>query len=226
MKLHLHLSVESGKRFLFFVAGCILAASVYAKRPTQLHCLGNGSYCAFGQGADIESIFGPGYSSPSYLQMTVHGVDSTCSIRMPGTAIWEHTLYKGGEVIARFTDFIDSESAIYTRMVDCRAAFTMDIHVVEDDKITLANGWYDDSSKHSSSLLIYKDRGLSIYGNYDHPYEQFQHIYTKGNIGLKQKEQYIYTLSFGPGESELYCIGGSSFQECEENSRLATTCTA
>ncbi|HBG56395.1 MAG TPA: hypothetical protein DDX07_00090 [Porphyromonadaceae bacterium] len=226
MKLHLHLTVESGKRLLFLVAGCILAASVYANRPTQLHCLGNGSYCVFGQGADIESIFGPGYSSPSYLQITVQGVDSTSSIRMPGTAIWEHTLYKGGEVIARFTDFIDSESAIYTRMVDCRAAFTMDIHVVEDDKITLANGWYDDSSKHSSSLLIYKDRGLSIYGNYDHPYEQFQHIYTKGNIGLKQKEQYVYTLSFEPGVSELYCIGGSSFQQCEENSRLATMRTA
>lgn len=226
MKLLFYPSIESSKNFLFFLVGCLLSTSVYANRPTQLHCLGNGNYCVFGQGADIESIFGPGYSSPSYLQLTVQGIDSTYSVRMKGTAIWEHTLYKGGEIIARLTDFIDSESAIYTRIVDCRTAFTMDIHILENEKITLAKERYDSSNDYSASLLIYKDRGLPIYGNYDYPYEQFQHIYTKGNITLKQKGQHLYTLSFKPGRGELYCIGGSSFQECEENSRLATTHTA
>lgn len=214
--------LRNSRRVLFYLFLSLLAVSVYANRPTQLHCLGNGNYCAFGQGADIESIFGPGYSSPSYLQLTVQGSDSTCSSRMKGTAIWEHTLYREGKIIARFTDFIDSEAAIYTRIVDCDNPFTINIQILENNKITLAKDWYDPSSDHSTSLLIYKDRGLPIYGNYDHPYEQFQHIYAKGDVALEQKEHSLYTLKFEPGRSELYCIGGTSFQECEENSRLAS----
>lgn len=222
MKSLIHPFIKNSKRVISYFTLSLLALSVNANRPTQLHCLGNGNYCAFGQGADIESIFGPGYSSPSYLQLTVQGTDSTNSSRMKGTAIWKHTLYRGGEIIARFTDFIDSEKAIYTRIVNCDQPFSINIQILEDKKITIVKEWYDHSSDHSASLLIYKDRGLPIYGNYDHPYEQFQHIYAKGNVALEQKEHSLYTLSFKPGRSELYCIGGASFQECDENSRMAS----
>jgi len=226
MKFFIHPYRKNNKRVIFHLAFSILALSVHANKPTQLHCLGNGSYCLFGQGADIESIFGPGYSSPSTLQMTVQGVDSTRSIRMPGTAIWKHTLYKEDKVIARLTDFIDSEAAIYTRIVDCHNPFSIDLLIQDNDKITVAKEWYNRSIDTAQSLLIYKDRGLPIYGNYDHPYEQFQHIFAKGDVTLEQINHSFYTISFKPGRSELFCIGGSSFQEIEENSQMVSKSTA
>jgi hypothetical protein len=222
MKLLNQAYIKNCKRAIFYLIISILPLSVYANRPTQLHCLGNGSYCAFGQGADIESIFGPGYSSPSYLQLAVQDSDSIQSFRINGTAIWEHTLFKEGKVTARLTDFIDSEAAIFTRIVDCHIAFTIDLLIQDNEKITLVKDWYNRSINDAASLLIYKDRGLPIYGNYDHPNEQFQHIYAKGDVALEQKEHSLYRLRFKPGRSELFCIGGSTFQECEENSRLAS----
>jgi hypothetical protein len=217
MKADSQIPVECRHRLLSIVTMCLCMLSVYAGRPAQLHCLGNGNYCVFGQGADIESIFGPGYSSPSYIRLIVQDMDSTSSSRIPGTAIWEHTLYKGGEIVARFKDFIDSKSAIYTRMVECLKPFAINIHIEESDRITL---------HHTSSLLLYKGRGLPFYGDYNHPYEQFQNICSTGNSELNQVEPDLFSLSFKPGKSELYCIGGASFQECDENSRLALTATA
>lgn len=204
---------------IFFLTGLCLPV-INANTPKQLHCLGNGNYCAFGQGADIESIFGPGYSSPSYLQLTVNGSDSTVSSRMKGTAIWQHSIYKDGKIIVELTDFIDSKTAVFARTIHCYTEFFVDINILEDEKIIIAENFYANKKEKSSSLVIYKDRGLPIYGNYAHPYEQFQHILTKGSATLIKKKSFNYSLHIRPGKSEIFLIGGSTFQECEEHTNL------
>ena len=209
---------------IFFLTG-LFPPILSAGTPTQLHCLGNGNYCAFGQGADIESIFGPGYSSPSYVRLTVNGGDSTVSSRMKGTAIWQHSIYRDGKIMAKFTDFIDSKTAVLARIIDCYAEFSVDINILEDEKITIAENFYANKKEKSSSLLIHKDRGLPIYGNYSHPYEQFQHIFTKGNATLVKKENYNYSFHIQPGKSEIFFIGGSTFEECEEYTNLVINST-
>lgn len=204
---------------IFFLTGLFLPV-ISANTPKQLHCLGNGNYCAFGQGADIESIFGPGYSSPSYLQLTVNGSDSTVSSRMKGTAIWQHSIYKDGKIIAELTDFIDSKTAVFARTIHCYTEFFIDINILEDEKIIIAENFYANKKEKSSSFVIYKDRGLPIYGNYAHPYEQFQHILTKGSATLIKKKSFNYSLHIRPGRSEIFLIGGSTFRECEEHTNL------
>lgn len=216
----LNYSFKNAGWIILFITGLLLPATSASSPPTQLHCLGNGKYCAFGQGANIESIFGPGYSSPSYLQLTVNRSDSTISSRIKGTAIWQHSIYKDGKRIAEFTDFIDSQTAVFVRTIDCYAEFSIDINIPENEKIITVENFYANKKERSSSLLIYKDRGLSIYGNYQHPYEQFQHILTKGNATLVNKKSAHYSLHIKPGKSEIFLIGGSTFQECEEHTNL------
>lgn len=218
MSLSSHFPKNIGWIILFFTG--LFLPDISANTPTQLHCLGNGNYCAFGQGADIESVFGPGYSSPSYLQLTVNGGDSTVSSRMMGTAIWQHAIYKDGKIIAEFTDFIDSKAAVFVRTINCYAEFFVDINILEDEKIIIVENFYANKKEKSSSLLIYKDRGLPIYGNYAYPYEQFQHILTKGSATLIKKKSFNYSLHIKPGRSEIFLIGGSTFQECEEHTDL------
>lgn len=204
---------------VFFLAGLFLPG-VRAATPKQLHSLGNGTFCAYEQGPNIESIFGPGYSSPSYVRLTVNGSDSTVSTRMKGTAIWQHSIYKEGKIIARFVDFIDSETPIFTRMIDCDTEFSVDIQILEDNYITISEDFYANNNEKSSSLLIFNNRGSFIYGNYPYPYEQFQHILGKGNITMLKKENRRYSLHIQPGKSDIFLIGGASFQECEENTHL------
>ena len=117
MKADSQIPVECRHRLLSIVTMCLCMLSVYAGRPAQLHCLGNGNYCVFGQGADIESIF-------AGIQFTlIHPADRAGyglhqQFTDTGNCYLEHTLYKE-EIVARFKDFIDSKSAIYTRMVEC-----------------------------------------------------------------------------------------------------------
>ncbi|MEA4917810.1 hypothetical protein [Proteiniphilum sp.] len=214
-----HCFGDTGWIIIFFL-GLLLPTTITGRTPTQRHCMGNGNYCAFGQGANIESIFGPGYSSPSYLQLMITGNDSTVSSRMRGTAIWQHYIYKDGEIIAEFTDFVDSQAAVFVRTVNCHAEFSVDLNIVEDTKITIVENFHTSQTEESSSLLIYNDRGLYIYGNYPYPYEQFQHILTKGNATLVKKENRGYSLHITPGKSEIFLMGGASFHECEENIHL------
>lgn len=207
------------KIFLSFL-GVIIAFSSYGSSSRQLHCLGNGNFCAFGQGANIESIFGPGYSSPSFISLLVNDNDSTTSTRIKGTAIWRHAIYKNGYIIAELIDFIDSQSAVFVRSIVCQKAFSIDLNILDDQKITIVDNYSYENNDSLKSLLIYRDRGVPFYGNYPHPFEQFQQLLTTGNTTLEKKGETNYTLHFKPGKSEIFLVGGSTFQELEENAAI------
>ena len=57
----------------------LVAANSYSQKPSgALHCLGNGQYCVYQDGMEIKSIFGPTYSSPSYLQLNLKDKKNCC----------------------------------------------------------------------------------------------------------------------------------------------------
>jgi len=205
-----------------FLPGVIIlsAANSYSQKSTgALHCLGNGQYCVYQDGADIKSLFGPTYSSPSYLQLNLK--DKTIvvsSSRLPGSAIWKHSLKRNGEKIAEITDFIDSELPVFVRNIVAFKSFTLDLDILKDLHINILDNSTDYTGT-SAALLIHKDRGLPIYSVYDHPYEQFHKIILRNSASLqKNDETNRYDINIGIGQSEIYFIGGPFYQECVENS--------
>lgn len=199
----------------------ILAASdSYSQKSTEaLHCLGNGQYCVYQDGVEIKSLFGPTYSSPSYLQLNLKDKNITVlSTRLPGSAIWEHILSRNGEKIAEITDFVDSELPAFVRKIVAFKSFTLDLDILKDLHINLLDNSSDYSGT-SAALLIHKDRGLPIYGVYEHPYEQFHQVILRNSASLhKNDEINRYDINIGIGQSEIYFIGGPFYQECVENS--------
>ena len=199
----------------------ILAASdSYSQKSTEaLHCLGNGQYCVYQDGVEIKSLFGPTYSSPSYLQLNLKDKNITVlSTRLPGSAIWEHILSRNGEKIAEITDFVDSELPVFVRKIVAFKSFTLDLDILKDLHINLLDNSSDYSGT-SAALLIHKDRGLPIYGVYEHPYEQFHQVILRNSASLhKNDEINRYDINIGIGQSEIYFIGGPFYQECVENS--------
>ena len=193
--------------------------SIHAQKSTgALHCLGNGHYCVDQDGVEIKSLFGPSYSSPSYLQLNLKDKNITVSsTRLPGSAIWKHTLNRNGEKIAEITDFVDSELPVFTRSIVAFKTFTLDLDILKDLHINILDNSIDYTGT-SAALLVHKDRGLPIYGVYDHPYEQFHQIILRNSASLqKNSETNRYDINIGIGQSEIYFIGGPFYQECVEN---------
>ena len=196
------------------------AANIYSQKSTgALHCLGNGQYCVFQDGMDIKSIFGPTYSAPSYLQLNLKDKNIVVTTtRLPGSAIWKHTLKLNGENIAEITDFVDSELPVFVRKIVAFQNFTLNLDILKDLHINVIDNSSDYSGQSSSALMIHKDRGLPIYGVYEHPYEQFNQIILRNRASFqKNVKAESYNVNIGTGQSEIYFIGGPFYQECTEN---------
>ena len=154
---------------------------------TQLHCLGNGRYCVYEQGVNIESIFGPSYSSPSYFQLSLKNDFSVSSSRIKGTAIWEHIITKEEKLIAKVTDFVDAQHPTFVRLIDAYSEFSFNMNILENNKsINIVESNINLSGEISSSTLIHKKRGLFVYSDYIHPNEQFHQLVSKGKSYLKK----------------------------------------
>lgn len=83
-----------------------------------VHALGNGHVCAYFKGVDLIDTFGPTYSVPTMCTMSLcdtDGVYSFFSSRTSGTAIWQHTLYKGADVIGTIIDFVPPDRNVLVR---------------------------------------------------------------------------------------------------------------
>ena len=197
-----------------------VAVNSYSQKSSgTLHCLGNGQYCVYQEGAEVKSIFGPPYSSPSFLQLNLQDKNIiVSSSRLPGSAIWKHTLKLNGEKIADITDFVDSELPVFVREIVAVKSFTLSLDILKDIHLNVLDNSFDYSGESASALMIHKDRGLPIYGVYEHPYEQFHQIIVRNSASLqKNVETYNYDINIGTGKSEIYFIGGPFYQECVEN---------
>jgi hypothetical protein len=206
--------------FTFLTAGFLFLTTgiCFAQKSTgAMHCLGNGQYCVYQQGMDIKSLFGPTYSSPSYLQLNLKDKNiSVKSTRLYGTAIWKHSLTLNGEKIAEITDFVDGDLPVFVRQIVAGKPFALELNILNDPLVTVIDNSADYSGKGASALMIHKDRGLPIYGVYSHPYEQFHQIIIRENGSVsKSSEAGHYEIKVGKGQNELYFIGGPFYQECD-----------
>ena len=86
----------------------------------SMHAMGNGSMLAYGRGPEITHHFGPPYSSPNALGLTVvsDGIVTDEAEREPGTAIWRHRLQKQGREVLSFTEFTAADIPAYVRLFD------------------------------------------------------------------------------------------------------------
>lgn len=81
-----------------------------------IHAIGNGELCVYGRGADILQIFGPPYSSPSLLTLSLCDGLQVASEREVGSSVWNHRLRDGHGVAGRHTDFVADGSPVFVRL--------------------------------------------------------------------------------------------------------------
>ena len=84
----------------------------------SVHAIGNGEMLVYGKGPDIFHLFGPPYSAPSFLSMSVDETERNIravSAREKNTAIWHHDIFCEDEKIVRIVDFILPDKNIFIR---------------------------------------------------------------------------------------------------------------
>lgn len=193
------------------------------------HCLANGRYCAYSSGADIWSLFGPPYSSPSYLSLKViPRARILSSKREPGAAIWHHALGTSGANTDEIIDFIDAELPVLVRHVQVQKTLRMELNVHDYPQIAcIPNSASYPGAR--EAMLVKTLPGLTIMQSYTFPSEQYHQLVLMGQcrVGETKGRDFFY-IDFEPGESMLYMIGGPSYEECVLNTEavLKSDCNA
>ena len=97
------------------------------------HVLGNGQLCVYGWNTDIIQLFGPPYSSSSVFQMQLKSSLEVSSTRVPGAAVWNHTLFNGTKKAATYTDFVDADINCYIRQMKMNETVEHKLNMTTDD---------------------------------------------------------------------------------------------
>ena len=190
-----------------------------------VHCLGNGSLCAYEQGPDIIQFFGPPYSATTVGEIVIADKEISCaSKRAWGTAIWQHELAVAEKNVATMTDFVAAGLPCFVRDIHTEESITLILKPEKDLRIA---AYTTDAMKEQDAtggLLLETPIGKALvpFGRYPLPFAVFNQIAWKGNITLEQHGN-RWHLVIAPGDSTLYLSGGPSLDQCISNIEKALT---
>lgn len=186
-----------------------------------IHCLGNGKMAVYEQGPKIIQVFGPPYSSPSFIQLNFLSgkeIEARCE-REQGTAIWKHAISINGEYVGEIVDYVDSIVPCMIRKLELVSPVDFLLTVQEDIRI-VENGWRFEENGVKEGLLIIAEPGVYIQqcGKYPSPKRLNHQVTGKGDLQfIKCEEKNRWRIHCESGESFIYFIGGPTYPECIEN---------
>ena len=198
-----------------------------------IHAIGNGELCVYGRGADILQIFGPPYSSPSLLTLSLCDGLLVTSEREVGTSVWNHRLRDGHGVAGRHTDFVADSSPVFVRLFRQKRPVRYRLGVELEERYrpfeeslscgedALPVSWTDARSVFRVDLKA----GVPFYSTYRSPSGYCYRLVTTGAVRLERSggNGRELTLTASPGEGALYVIAARSREELDrETARIAS----
>lgn len=198
-----------------------------------IHAIGNGELCVYGRGADILQIFGPPYSSPSLLTLSLCDGLQVASEREAGSSVWNHRLRDGHGVAGRHTDFVADGSPVFVRLFRQKrpVRYRLGVELEEryrpfEESLSCAEdglpvSWADARSVFRVDLKA----GVPFYSTYRSPSGYCYRLVTTGTVRLERfgENGRELTLTASPGEGALYVIAARSREELDrETARVAS----
>lgn len=179
----------------------------------SVHCIGNGQMGVYEQGPNVIQIFGPPYSSPSYMKLGLCREDGmfVVSQREPQTAIWHHKLYIGSRKIGEMVDFMVQESPCLLRIVELARPLSFCVQIEKGWKISW-NGIRYRKQGAAAGFLAHADAGISVYEHAPYPSRrEINHQFLAlGSAELTEN----MTLQLKEGRSLLVWAGGEDYPKC------------
>ncbi|MCL5270824.1 MAG: hypothetical protein M1457_09815 [bacterium] len=183
-----------------------------------MHVMGNGRLCVYGRGLDLPQIFGPQYSAPTALGVRVP-VEPDWIIRaerVPGTAVWRHTIGAAGSEAARIEDFVDYEHPFFVRRMELAQPLTL---MLDFDKLSTQteNTRRFESRGIALALNIYQPRGSVIYTQYLSHAPYYHQLLLMGKTEeVVRVDATHMQVRLAPGLARLVFVAGTTYPDCIE----------
>jgi hypothetical protein len=195
-------------RILFFL-WLTVPLSVFGQTNGVL-CLGNGEMMVYEQGSDIIQLFGPPYSSPTVLQLTLNDRTEVKSLRETHTAIWTHSLQNGS---TKMTDFVSGNIPCFVRTVENSATLRFTL------KLSAGTTSIDNTSVYrpdglAHAMLLTSPAGAYAYKVYPTLIENNYQFMLKGDISISQKDNLTWEIVCDPGKSTIWIVSGRDYPHC------------
>lgn len=188
-----------------------------------VHAMGNGQMLAYGRGPNLAYLYGPPYSSPSMARITLEATDriDDSAERLPGTAIWRHTLTSSDQrtPLATMTEFVHGKLPVYIRRLEACSGtvrWRIDFH----DQASLAP-----ATRHPGAWLALIRPGAPIF-HYPATHWSFCFVTAEGSCRLERADASTLMLICEPGEGSLRMVGATSYATLSELADLVAALPA
>ncbi|MEI6915322.1 MAG: hypothetical protein WCL39_09345, partial [Armatimonadota bacterium] len=169
-----------------------------------IHAMGNGKTVVYSRGPEITQFFGPPYSSPPILTLSVessgHLIDT--AERDTGTAVWSHRMTIDGQPCMQFTETTTANDAAYIRSFVCtQGDVKWVIHPAE-------NGGFRACHSPEKTFLQTVKPGNHVF-NYPTSLWSHHWIVLTGSCSGETREDGALVVSIKPGTGALLIVGAT-----------------
>lgn len=187
----------------------------------SIHPIGNGEMIVYGQGPNIHRLFGTPYSAPSYLQMFLDDQTRNLKVesrREKNTAIWHHSVYKDGKLIAKMLDYILPGKNVFFRDVDVQEELSFKVTV--DSVINaypMKNYFNYVKNENVASVLLSIPMGTRFFVNQPVPEELNLFVVTSGSIDITDPVKGKFNITLKPGKGRLILSSSNAYPKNVES---------
>jgi hypothetical protein len=187
----------------------------------SIHPIGNGNMLVYGQGPNIDRLFGPPYSSPSYLQMFLSDTARTLRVeskREKNTAIWHHKVYNEDRLIAQMVDYILPDKNVFFRDVEVKENLTFSVTVPPEINAYPMEGYFNYIKNESvASVLLSIPMGTLFFVRNPIPEELSMFIAATGSIEISDPVNAAFNINLKPGKGRLIFSSSKAYPKTVDN---------
>ena len=210
---------------------CMLSLAVHAAGDNRgvsgTHAMGNGRVCAYGKDADIPSVFGPTYSSPTLASIRLEGYYDIKSSPDKKGGVWNIVLARDGEKVAGIKDCVPPGSNALVRSIETDGeTVVFDIQLLPNNRDYLDHLTMEPATiKGTTSAYIIKiSKGIPFYSAYSSPSEYHALLTTKGAARLETDGDPSSLRLEAIGDGALYVVIADTREALDSQiKRLRTT---
>ena len=173
------------------------------------HALGNGRVCAYGKDADIPSVFGPTYSSPTIASITLEGTYEIESSPEKAGCVWNISLSQGGSRVGTLRDCIPPNKNVLIReIVPTAGPIVFSISLLPENRSLLDHLSAEPATIKgcTSAYIVRVGKGVPFYSAYASPSEYHAAIFSTGKARLELKDSGTDLNLTAEGKGSVYVV--------------------
>lgn len=194
-------------RFFLFSLFYLTVSAIALAGNTSIsgtHAIGNGRVCVYAKDADITGVFGPTYSSPTLLSLSLVEKSGIKSFPVRMSGVWKVVL-DGGR--SEMRDAVSPDHDIFIRDIRTEVPLSFKMYLIPEsrsylDHLEVARAEVKGSS---SAWMISLSSGVPFYSAYPSPSSYHALVFTTGQAVLEQSGEAEMSLAVN-GKGALFVV--------------------